>query len=45
MSQFVPFDRVIVLALDSVCWDVLLPFVADKTMLYKATAGKSGTAK
>ena len=32
MSQFVPFDRVIILALDSVCWDVLLPFVADKTM-------------
>ena len=32
MSQFAPFDRVIVLALDSVCWDVLLPLVADKTM-------------
>lgn len=32
MSQFVPFDRVIILALDSVCWDVLLPLVADKTM-------------
>jgi len=32
MSQFVPFDRVIILALDSVCWEVLLPLVADKTM-------------
>src|ERR1700759_5402855 len=32
MSQFQPFDRVLILALDSMCWDVLLPFVDDGTM-------------
>jgi len=32
MSEFVPFDRVIILALDSVCWEVLLPLVSDRTM-------------
>jgi predicted AlkP superfamily phosphohydrolase/phosphomutase len=32
MPQFTPFDRVIVLALDSVCWDLLLPFANDATM-------------
>ncbi|MEI6232321.1 MAG: alkaline phosphatase family protein [Planctomycetota bacterium] len=31
-SQFVPYDQVRVLALDSVCWDVLLPLVEDGTM-------------
>src|SRR5262245_20790539 len=31
-SKFVPYDRVLVLALDSVCWDVLLPLVEDGTM-------------
>jgi len=29
---FVPYERVIILALDSVCWNVLLPLVADNTM-------------
>lgn len=29
---FEPYDRVIVLALDSVCWEVLMPLVADGTM-------------
>jgi len=31
-NNFEPYDRIIVLALDSVCWEVLLPFVADGTM-------------
>lgn len=31
-SSFVPYERVLVLALDSVCWDVLLPLVEDGTM-------------
>ncbi|MEI6235126.1 MAG: alkaline phosphatase family protein [Planctomycetota bacterium] len=30
--QFTPYDRVLVLALDSVCWDVLLPLAEDGTM-------------
>ncbi|HYG75795.1 MAG TPA: alkaline phosphatase family protein [Planctomycetota bacterium] len=29
---FVPYERVVILALDSVCWNVLLPLVADNTM-------------
>ncbi|HLX64515.1 MAG TPA: alkaline phosphatase family protein [Planctomycetota bacterium] len=32
MNKFVPYDRVQVLALDSVGWDVLLPLVEDGTM-------------
>lgn len=32
MPEFVPFERVVVLALDSVCWDVLNPLIADQTM-------------
>jgi predicted AlkP superfamily phosphohydrolase/phosphomutase len=32
MSHFAPFDRVIVLALDSLCWEVLAPLLADRTM-------------
>ena len=31
-TTFVPFDRIIVLALDSVCWDVLQPLIASKSM-------------
>lgn len=30
--KFEPYDRIIVLALDSVCWEVLMPLVADGTM-------------
>lgn len=32
MNAFEPYDRVIVLALDSVCWEVLMPLVMDGTM-------------
>jgi len=32
MSQFQPFDRILILALDSVCWEVLQPLVDDGTM-------------
>ena len=31
-TPFVPYDRVLVLALDSVCWEVLLPLAEDGTM-------------
>src|SRR5436190_11110557 len=31
-KPFAPYDRVLVLALDSVCWEVLLPLVNDGTM-------------
>ena len=32
MPEFEPFERVIILALDSVCWDVLNPLITDQTM-------------
>ena len=32
MSTFKPFERVLILALDSVCWEMLLPLVQDGTM-------------
>lgn len=32
MSQFVPFDRILILGLDSVCWEVLQPLIDDGTM-------------
>jgi predicted AlkP superfamily phosphohydrolase/phosphomutase len=35
------YDRIIVLALDSVCWDLLLPFAADATMPTLAALLKS----
>ncbi len=40
-SQFVPYDRVLVLALDSVCWEVLLPLAEDGTMPALASFLKS----
>ncbi|HYF48388.1 MAG TPA: alkaline phosphatase family protein [Planctomycetota bacterium] len=32
MSSFTPYERIIVLALDSVCWELLQPYAADATM-------------
>jgi predicted AlkP superfamily phosphohydrolase/phosphomutase len=32
MATFLPYERVIILALDSVCWEVLGPLVQDGTM-------------
>jgi predicted AlkP superfamily phosphohydrolase/phosphomutase len=37
MLSFVPYERVVILALDSVCWDVLLPLAQDGTMPALAT--------
>lgn len=42
-SQFVPYDRVLVLALDSVCWSVLLPLAEDGTMPALASYLKSAS--
>ena len=32
MPNFEPFERILILALDSVCWDMLLPLAQDGTM-------------
>jgi predicted AlkP superfamily phosphohydrolase/phosphomutase len=32
MPTFQPYDRILILALDSVCWDMLLPLAQDGTM-------------
>jgi len=37
MLSYVPYERVVILALDSVCWDVLLPLAQDGTMPALAT--------
>ena len=37
MLSYVPYERIVILALDSVCWDVLLPLAQDGTMPALAT--------